>query len=208
MEKNKQKVQLQSKEIRGKKVLILGETGSGKTRLAAKLLREFAILINPEKITVIDFAPQRVGEIGGKITDYLSMPREIKYLSPKNVYTPRLAGKSPEQVLRYAELNMKNMEPLLREFIRNTTDVLVLNDVTLYLHSGELKIVLKCVKLAKTFLATAYYGSKLANDSGTGISSRERKLTDELATFMDLVVKINSLRKIVDVHAFSTYKSD
>jgi hypothetical protein len=208
LEKNKQKLQLKGKETLGKKVLILGETGSGKTRLAAKLLREIMTMINPEKITVIDFAPQRAGEIGGKITDYLSMPSGVKYLSPKNVYTPRLAGKSPEQVLRYAELNRKNMEPLLREFIRNVTEVLVLNDVTLYLHSGELEIVLKCVKLAKTFLATAYYGSKLANNLGTGISSRERKLTDELATFMDLVVKINSFRKIVDVHAFSAYKSD
>ena len=207
MEKNKQKAQLKGKEILGKKVLILGETGSGKTRLAAKLLREFAILINPEKITVIDFAPQRMGEIGGKITDYLSISREIKYLSPKNVYTPRLAGKSPEQVLRYAELNRKNMEPLLDEFIHNITDILVVNDVTLYLHFGKLETVLKCVRSAQTFLATAYYGSKLANDLGTGISSRERKLTDELASFMDLVVKINSLRKIVDVHAFSAYKS-
>jgi energy-coupling factor transporter ATP-binding protein EcfA2 len=208
LEKNKQKVQLKSKEIRGKKVLILGETGSGKTRLAVKLLQELIMLVNSKKITVIDFAPQRVGEIGGKITDYLKMPSEVKYLSPKNVYTPRLAGKSPEQVLRYAELNMKNMEPLLNKFIRNVTEVLVLNDVTLYLHSGELETVLKCVKLVKTFLATAYYGSKLANDLGTGISSRERKLTDELATFMDLVVKINSFRKIVDVHTFSSHKSD
>jgi len=207
LEKNK-KLQLKSKEILGKKVLILGEAGSGKTRLAAKLLREFMTLVNPEKITIIDLAPQRAGEIGGKITNYLNMPSEVKYLSPKNVYTPRLAGKSPEQVLSYAELNRKNMEPLLREFIRNATEVLVLNDVTLYLHSGELENVLKCAKLAKTFLATAYYGSKLANDLGTKISSRERKLTDELATFMDLVVKINSLRKIVDIHAFSAYKTD
>jgi archaellum biogenesis ATPase FlaH len=208
LEKNKQKAQLKIEEILGKKVLILGETGSGKTRLAAKLLKEFMTLVNPEKITVIDFAPQKTGEIGGKITDYLSIPSEVKYLSPKNVYTPRLAGKSPKQVLRYAELNRKNMEPLLRAFIRNATDVLVLNDVTLYLHSGELQNVLKCVKLAKTFLATAYYGSKLTNDLGAGISSRERKLTEELATFMDLVVKINSLWKIVDIHAFSPDKPD
>jgi len=206
--KNKQKAQLKGKEILGKKVLILGETGAGKTRLAAKLLREIMTLVNSEKITVIDFAPQKAGEIGGKITDCLSMLSEIKYFSPKNVYTPRLAGKSPEQVLRFAELNRKNMEPLLRKFIRNATDVIVLNDVTLYLHSGELETVLKCVELAKTFLATAYYGSKLANDLGTGISSRERELTDELASFMDLVVKINSLRKIVDIHAFSPYKSN
>jgi KaiC/GvpD/RAD55 family RecA-like ATPase len=208
LEKNKQKFQLKGKKILGKKVLILGETGSGKTRLAAKLLREFMTLVNPEKITIIDLAPQRTSEIGGKITNYLNMPSEVKYLSPKNVYTPRLAGKSPEQVLRYAELNRENMEPLLREFIRNTTDVLVLNDVTLYLHSGKLENVLKCVKLAKAVLATAYYGSKLADDLGTGISSRERKLTDELATFMDLVVKINSLGRIVDIHVFSAYKSD
>jgi hypothetical protein len=208
LEKNKQKLQLKGKEIRGKKVLILGETGSGKTRLAAKLLREIMTMINPEKITVIDFAPQRAGEIGGKITDYLSMPSEVKYFSPKNVYTPRLTGRSPEQILRYVELNRKNMEPLLREFIRNTTDVLAINDVTLYLHSGRLGTVLKCVKLAKTFLATAYYGSKLADDLGTGITARERKLTDELATFMNLVVKINSLRRSVDVHAFSPHKSN
>jgi hypothetical protein len=208
LEKNKQKAQLKSKEICGKKVLILGEPGSGKTRLAAKLLGEFVTLINPEKITVIDFAPQKAGEIGGKIMDYLNVPREIKYLSPKNVFTPRLAGKSPEQILRYAELNMKNMEPLLRKFICDATDVLFLNDVTLYLHSGELETVLRCVELAKTFLATAYYGSKLANDLGTGISSRERKLTDQLASFMDLVVKINSFRKIVDIHAFSAHKPD
>jgi hypothetical protein len=67
----------------------------------------------------------------------------------------------------------------------------VVNDITLYLHLGELKTVLECIKLAKTFLATAYYDSKLAEDLGTGISLRERQLTDKLAAFMDLVVKID-----------------
>jgi len=204
--KNKQEVQLKGREILGKKVLILGEVGSGKTRLAAKLLQELMTLMTPEKITLIDFAPKRVGEIGGKITDFLSLPSVIKYLSLKSVYMPRAAGKSPKQVLHYAELNRKNMEPLLDEFIHNTTEVLVLNDVTLYLHSGKLENVLKCVRSAKTILATAYYGSKLDNDLGTGISSRERKLTDELATFMDLTVKIDSSGNIVNIHASSPHK--
>ena len=189
--KNKQKVQLKGREILGKKILILGEAGSGKTKLAAQLLRELMMLVNTEEITVIDFAPQRVGEIGGKLTDYMNTTGEIKYFSPKNVYTPRLAGTSPKQVLRYAELNIKSMEPLFNRFIRNVTQVLVLNDITLYLHLGKLETVLKCVRLAKTFLATAYYGSKLAEDLGTGISTRERKLTDKLAAFMDVTVNIN-----------------
>lgn len=191
MEKNKNKAQLKGKEILGKKVLILGEAGSGKTKLAAQLLRELMTLVNPEEITVIDLAPQRVGEIGGKLTDYVSITGGVKYFSPENVYTPRLAGASPKQVLHYAELNRKNMEPLLNRFIRNVTEVLVLNDVTLYLHSGKLETVLKCVRLANTFLATAYYGSKLAEDLGTGISSKEKQLTDKLATSMDSTLKIN-----------------
>jgi hypothetical protein len=191
LEKNKNKSQLKGKEILGKKVLILGEAGSGKTKLAAKLLQELMMLVNPEEITVIDLAPQRVGEIGGKLTDYVNVNSRVRYLSPENVYTPRLSGASPKQVMHYAELNRKNMEPLLNRFIQNVTEVLVLNDVTLYLHSGKLETVLKCVRLANTFLATAYYGSKLAEDLGTGISSKERQLTDKLAAFMDLTVKIN-----------------
>ena len=191
MEKNKNKAQLKAKEILGKKVLILGEAGSGKTQLTAQLLQELMMLMNPDEITVIDLAPQRVGEIGGKLTDYVNVNSRVRYLSPKVVYTPRLAGASPKQVLHYAELNRENMEPLLRRFIRNVTEVLVLNDVTLYLHSGKLETVLKCVRLANTFLATAYYGSKLAEDLGTGISSREKQLTDKLAASMDLTLKIN-----------------
>ena len=191
MEKNKKKAQLKGREILGKEVLILGEAGSGKTKLAAELLRELMVLVNPEEITVIDLAPQRVGEIGGKLTDYVKMNSRVRYLSPKNVYTPRLAGASLKQVLHYAELNRKNMEPLLNRFIRNVTEVLVLNDVTLYLHLGKLETVLRCVRLANTFLTTAYYGSKLAEDLGTGISSKEKQLTDKLAASMDLTVKIN-----------------
>jgi DNA helicase HerA-like ATPase len=191
LEKNKKKTQLKGREILGKKVLILGETGSGKTKLAAQLLQELMMLVNPEEITVIDLAPQRVGEIGGKLTDYVNITGGVKYFSPENVYTPRLAGTSPEQVLHYAELNRKGMEPLFNRFIRNVTEVLILNDVTLYLHLGKLETLLKCGRLAKTFLATAYYGSKFAKDLGTGITSREKQLTNKLATFMNLTVKIN-----------------
>jgi GTPase SAR1 family protein len=189
LEKNKQKFPIKGREIFGKKVLILGEAGSGKTRLAAQLLQQFMGLVNHERISVIDLAPKRVGEIGGKLTDCLNITGKIKYYSPEHVYTPRLSGKSPKQVLHYAELNKRNMQPLFEEFIKNATDILVINDITLYFHSGELETILECVKLAKTFLATAYYGSKLANDLGTGISLRERQITEKFATFMDLVVE-------------------
>ncbi len=189
MAKNKHEVRLEALDIIGKKVLIIGETGSGKTKLAAKLLQKLMGILNLKEITVIDLAPERIGCAGGKLKDYIDLTGKVRYFSPLKVYMPRLSGTSRKEVQSYAELNREKMEPLLKEFIKNPTSTLVINDITLYLHSGELEVILNCVKKAKTFLATAYYGSKLAEDRGTGISLRERQLTDKLATFMDLVVK-------------------
>jgi energy-coupling factor transporter ATP-binding protein EcfA2 len=188
--KNSLKLKLKAADILGRKTLITGESGSGKTKLAARLLEELTLLIRPEKITVVDLAPRRVGRIGGKIPDYADVGSKVRYLSPEIVYTPRLTGESCEQVLHLARLNRKNMEPLLNQFIQNPTEALIVNDITLYLHLGKLEKVLDCVRVARTFLATAYYGSKLANDFGAGISSREERQTDKLAAFMDLTVKI------------------
>lgn len=157
--------------------------------MAATLLQDLMKTVAPERITVIDFAPQRINGIGGKLTNYMKLTSGLKYASPRMVYAPRLMATSPEQLLQLADMNRKAMKPLLKDFLKNPTNVLVINDITLYFHSGELKTILSCVKTAGTFLGTAYYGSRLERDLGTGISSRERALTDELARFMDLVVK-------------------
>ena len=190
MAKNRSRVQLEGRNIVGKRVLILGEVGSGKTLLASNLLKELMTLYNPEEITVIDLAPQRMGEVGGKISDYVDSIDKVRYLSPERVYTPRLTGTSREQVLKYAELNRRLMEPLFKEFVQRTTKILILNDITLYLHAGKLETILKCMRLAETFLATAYYGSRLAEDRRSGISVREKQIIKRLATYMDQIIEI------------------
>lgn len=191
LENNKREAKLNGKDIIGKRVLILGEVGSGKTRLAAKLLQELTLLTNPEKITIIDLAPERTEGAGGKIKDYVNLAHGIHYLSPSKIYTPRLTGKSRDEILHYAEANKKAIEPLLDEYIKKPTETLIINDVTIYLHLGALEKILECAKLAKTFLATAYYGERLSRDFGTGISKREKQLTERLAALMDLTIKIN-----------------
>jgi hypothetical protein len=189
--KNRQESKLRAADVLEKRTLILGESGSGKTKLVAKLAEELMTIESPDTITVIDFAPKKTDNAGGRMADYMTITDEVKYLAPEQVHTPRLMGTSREQVLLLARLNRKMMEPLLSEFVQNSTKTLIMNDITLYLHSGTLRRILQCAKLATTFLGTAYYGSKLANDLGTGISSREKKLTDELATSMDRVVRIS-----------------
>lgn len=190
MVKSSQEPKLKPPDILGKKTLILGEPGSGKTKVAAELVEQLMAFERLDRITIIDFAPKRIKQLGGKLTDYVTVASGVKYLTPKEVYTPRFTGISQEQVLQLARLNGKLMEPLLNKFILNVTEILVINDLTLYLHLGKLQKIIKCTRLAKTFLGTAYYGSKLAKDFGTGISSREKRLTDELAAFMDKVIRI------------------
>jgi len=189
--KNQGKVQLRGKDIVGKRVLLLGEAGSGKTALAARVLEELMRLFAPEEITVIDMAPRRIGEVGGRLSDITDSTKKVKYLTPKRVYAPRFMGTSREQVLKFAELNRRAIEPLFNIFVRRPTRILVLNDVTLYLHAGELKTVLKSMRLAKTFLATAYRGSKLAEDRGSGISNREEQSVKRLSAQVDQIVEID-----------------
>jgi GTPase SAR1 family protein len=188
--RSKRKNQLKATEIIGKKVLILGEVGVGKTALTAKLVQELMLFVEPKEITVIDMAPEATREVGGKLSDYLSLSRELRYLSPVKVYAPRTMAVSSTQIIEYAKRNKKAIDPLLDEFLKNPTEVLIINDITLYLHSGKLEKILNCIKLAKTFLASAYHGVKLVEDRGTGICAREKQIVERLSTYMNRVVKL------------------
>ena len=194
MAKSKRKDQLKPKEIVGKKVLILGEVGSGKTSLTARMVQKLMLFIEPKEITVIDMAPEAMGEIGGRLSEYLSLNSELRYLSPPKVYAPRTMGISNTQVVEYARRNKNAIERLLDEFLEKPTKVLIVNDVTLYLHLGRLEKITDCMRLTETFLATAYFGVRLEEDYGTGISNREKEMVRKLAAYMDHVVKLNDSR--------------
>jgi len=189
--KSKRKNQLQPTEIIGKKVLILGEVGSGKTSLTAKIVQKLTPFIEYEEMTVIDMAPEAIGEIGGRLSKYLGSNSELRYLSPAKVYAPRTIGITSGQVVEYAKRNKNAIEPLLDEFLKKPTKALIVNDITLYLHLGKLEKIIDCMRLTETFLASAYYGVRLDEDYGTGISVREKWMVEKLATYMDHVVKLS-----------------
>ncbi len=170
--------------------MILGESGSGKTAVLAKLLEEAVSLQSVNSITMIDLAPTRHGNIGGKLTDYTAVAAKICYVTDHDIKPPRVIGKSRAEVLRLAKHNMKIAKLMLKDYEKSPTATLMINDLTIYLHSGDLGDVLRCIEMASTFIATAYSGTRLSDDKGSGVTERETRLVEELAKTMDKVVRL------------------
>ncbi|MEM2910262.1 MAG: hypothetical protein QXO01_04265 [Nitrososphaerota archaeon] len=179
---------LKLKDVLGKKVLIAGEAGTGKTMLLVRLLEEVNAQGLSHEATLIDLAPKKLGEFGGKVTDYLHQVSGIRLLMPVNVYAPRLSGKTKEEVLLLAEKNRETIEPLLKEFLSKPTRMLFVNDLTIYIHVGDPSLLEKCIEASETFVGTVYYGTKLQDDKGSGITVRERTLTEKIMEKVDRVI--------------------
>ncbi|MEM4676263.1 MAG: hypothetical protein QXM12_08250, partial [Nitrososphaerota archaeon] len=71
---------LKLEDVLGKKVLIAGEAGTGKTMLLVKLLEEANAQSISDAVTLIDLAPKKIGEFGGRVVDYLRQIGGIRLL--------------------------------------------------------------------------------------------------------------------------------
>ena len=186
---------LSYKELRGAHTLIVGDVGSGKTKLTRALLEE-AALVEPE-IVVLDFAPElRVlqdTKIGGFLVKE-SIPRVVNNRSNR-VMTPRLSAKTPEELVQLACINQKITEKMLTQFIENPRKVLFINDVSIHLQRGNLRNLMRALDKAETAVLNGYLGEYLQPDQGTGISNRERSMMNKLGERMDKVIYLQNPKK-------------
>ncbi|MBC7121153.1 MAG: hypothetical protein H5T33_06230 [Candidatus Methanosuratus sp.] len=177
--------------VAGKKALIRGEIGLGKTKLLQGLLDEAAGVEGGEAITVIDMAPEaRLAgsvKVGGKLN--IQAPSISRYISPTRVYAPRLDGATGEEVIRLAMWNAKALEPCLMQYVQSPTPVLFVNDLTIYLQCGKTELIRATISMAKTFVGTAYSGN-FFDDKGSGINAREKIRIEQLIDLFDLVVDL------------------
>lgn len=173
----------------------MGEVGSGKSRLTAKLLEEAIGLGHSDRIAVIDLSPDirlPSGEVvGAPLTSYVAIGPPIKYMRPMGIRAPRLEGRDREEILRLAEGNARAMEAVFDQYLRGAREILFINDVSLYLHGGELGLLLSVISKANTSILNGYYGARLEEDRCSGISRRERALMEDLADRMDLIIEID-----------------
>jgi hypothetical protein len=180
-------------DLLSKKVLIEGDVGSGKTHLTRILLIQATELLPSGSITVIDMAPHRRRldrDYAGGALRKGKWITHVRYLRSAFIKPPRLDGRTKEEVLDLAKSNAAELRKLLQAFLNKPSDTLFINDLTLYLHSGDAEFLFFVLAKASTFIANAYEGSRLLDDRDSGISSRERHLVSELEKRMDLTIRL------------------
>ena len=176
--------------IIGRKALIVGEAGTGKTKLLASFLDYLIERGFLREVTVIDMAPKAREEIGGTLDSYTISVDKVRYLKPWRIIPPRLTGRDAKEVLSYAKLNHQALKPLVEEYLKEPTKILLINDITIYLHAGDVEDLVKVIKASETFAATAYQGVRLRDDKGSGITEREREGLERLRKHVDEVVEL------------------
>ncbi len=172
---------LTSQAVPGRRSLIVGEVGVGKTFLTRRLLEELLAVgrVRGEAVAVLDLAPlvppelarakglTRVGgrlwepgQAGDPAVQYLFRPLPPPGPRPRR---GRGGGPSPGPTWRL-EGNLAAWDPLKRPW-------LVANDLSMFLHAGEAAELIGLLSRAETVLANAYLGSKL----GPGELSRHER---------------------------------
>lgn len=178
----------------GKKTLITGETGSGKTKLIAEVLREAIQSGHADGITVLDFAPAQISfgglRIGGRVRDFLPDLKCHSYQSSDSIRAPRLEGHDANEVRKLAEHNASLTSDYIRSYLASLTPYLFVNDLTIHLHTGDVELLLEAIRKSRTFVGNAYSGTLLEDDRGAGVSRRERQQLRKVAAVVDMVVSL------------------
>ncbi len=175
-------------ELIGHQTFLYGETNTKKTYYTAKFI-QFLLEsrhLDPKEISILDFAPPQSSinniKIGGKIKDFYKNSIKCNNFSFEgDIIPPRLKAKNIKELYDNACKNFKRTFRILNSFNGNPTSILIINDISIYLHIGNKNLLLKAIKITKTFFGNSYYGSSIKSDFTNLISRRENRIVEYLA---------------------------
>ncbi|MEM3832374.1 MAG: hypothetical protein QW128_02075 [Thermoprotei archaeon] len=172
-----------------KRTLIIGDIGKGKTRITALIVKLFIDIGLKEKITIIDMAPPRSEAIGGKVSEYINV-NSIRYFHDDRIRGPRISAKTSEELFLIAEKNKDIIEQFLNYYLNDPTEILIMNDITIYLHKGSVSRIIQCINKSKTFIGNAYSGVKLYKEQFRDFDINESNKLSEIIKIMDNIIKL------------------
>ena len=175
------------KECLDRKTIILGDINSGKTGLTRSILEE-SLRAGYGSITVIDMAPERQGNVGGKLAlpTGRSIDRTLRILTT-TIDAPRLMGRNDDEIEALAAGNAGRIEQLFQVFLADPASILFINDVSLYLQGGSPERLREVMDGASTVVINGYFGHGLGDSA---FSRRERERMELLMAACDRVIRL------------------
>ena len=171
----------------GHNTILYGEVNTKKTYYTASFIQFLIELkhFNPKQISILDFAPPlniiKGIKIGGKIKDFYenSIVCNNLYFEGE-IIPPRLNARDKKELYENACKNYKKTSELLKLFNNNPTKVLIINDISIYLHIGNKNLLLNAIEKSKTFFGNSYYGLAIKSDFTSLFSLREKRIVEYL----------------------------
>lgn len=180
----------------GQHTLLYGENNTQKTYLTAKFveflfnLKEF----KPKEISILDFAPKLTYinnlKVGGLIKDCFKDSKKCNYIKFKGeIIPPRLKAKNKDELYKNLCHNYKIVTNILQKFNENPSSILIMNDISIYLHLGSKNYILNTILKTNTFFGNSYYGYSIKKDFSKLLTIKERKRVEFLARRLKNAIK-------------------
>ena len=171
-----------------RKTLILGDVNTGKTTLTKKVLDALCHRDLGGRIAIVDMAPEFSEElakekglpgVGGKLAP--PEGHDIIYLGG-HYDPPRLSSRTEEDAMEKAKQNRRISEGLFRKLDGQSRDILLVNDVSMYLQAGSTENLIRWLDQAETVIANGYWGERLG---GGTLTEREKIEMAKLKTYFE-----------------------
>jgi hypothetical protein len=183
-------------EFIGNSTLLYGETDTKKTLNTSEFVKFLLEIkkINPKEISILDFAPKleiiNNLKIGGKVVDYYDGASKCNNILIKGkIIPPRLNANNKKELYMNACNNYKETSTILEVFNANPTEILIINDISIYLHLGSKKYLLETILKSKTFYGNSYYGGSINQNFTKLFSLREKSKVRYLIKHIELSYK-------------------
>ncbi|WP_462324718.1 hypothetical protein [Desulfoplanes sp.] len=187
---------LPTEQLIGRRTIITGGVNTGKTTLTGYWGDEIRDCMQDKMSTpivaVLDMAPTvpmelsgrtQGGPIGGHVIFNHSTP---DLLFKGGIHPPRLMGTSPKHIITLARENRGHIETWFNRLVNgDRVDLLIINDMSIYLQAGKAETMATVLDHAHTVVANGYKGQTLGTDS---LSRTEKRRMDKIERYFDAVV--------------------
>ncbi|MBD3197186.1 MAG: hypothetical protein GF317_19180 [Candidatus Lokiarchaeota archaeon] len=184
----------------GSHTLLYGETNTYKTYVTALFVkylveeREY----DPLDITVLDFAPKlrhfNQMKIGGKISHYYNNVNKCNLIEFQDeIIPPRLNATNLKELMHNICANYKKTSYSIQQFNSKPTQILIINDISIHLHLGNYKDILKMVRKSNTFFGNSYNGESISTKKQftSLLSLKEKKFVERLIETIQQSINMN-----------------